>query len=511
MGPLAGRDVFSWLLVASFLQVSSVRLAQATYLCTAYLNVSYVEPNTNQTYWKQDEIGLYGQDSPKASVSGRVYLARPIYGCDLNTVYVKPNDTKGWIALIQRGNGCTFSDKINIAAVNGAVAAIIFNDYGTDNRVIQMSHPGTNIIAVMIGYVHGMSLVHLLNRGSPVTIEIVVGKQQRSPWMSHYSVFFVSISFFIVTAATVGYFIFYSARRLNNLRQLNRNQRKRWLSKYGASSGSGCVFVVTGGLFPPGVECALGAGHLLCTAYLNVPMSNPTRTKHIGSRTKSGCTNIIAVMIGYVHGMSLVHLLNRGSPVTIEIVVGKQQRSPWMSHYSVFFVSISFFIVTAATVGYFIFYSARRLNNLRQLNRNQETGPDADTCAVCIELYKPGDVLTILTCNHFFHKSCIEPWLLEHRTCPMCKCDILKALGVEMDVEEQPHISVPDFRSFTISEDLPSETASHTQSETASSGYASSAPEDALNGLRDEQMETPPQYDNLAFERDVYTQNEVRA
>lgn len=53
-----------------------------------------------------------------------------------------------------------------------------------------------------------------------------------------------------------------------------------------------------------------------------------------------------------------------------------------------------------------------------------------------------------------------------------------------MDVEEQPHISVPDFRSFTISEDLTSETASHTQSETASSGYASAAPEDALNGLK---------------------------
>lgn len=101
---------------------------------------------------------------------------------------------------------------------------------------------------------------------------------------------------------------------------------------------------------------------------------------------------------------------------------------------------------------------------------SQETGPDADTCAVCIELYKPGDVLSILTCkyvyiicyqlcfhhhsqcsclsscivgvhsclcvfcSHLFHKSCIEPWLLEHRTCPMCKCDILKALGVEVSL-----------------------------------------------------------------------------
>jgi hypothetical protein len=42
-----------------------------------------------------------------------------------------------------------------------------------------------------------------------------------------------------------------------------------------------------------------------------------------------------------------------------------------------------------------------------------------------------------------------------------------------LDVEEQPHISVPDFRSFSTSEDLQSETASHTHSETASSGYAS--------------------------------------
>ncbi len=38
----------------------------------------------------------------------------------------------------------------------------------------------------------------------------------------------------------------------------------------------------------------------------------------------------------------------------------------------------------------------------------------------------------VCVCSHFFHKSCIEPWLLEHRTCPMCKCDILKALGVEV-------------------------------------------------------------------------------
>ncbi|TRY96790.1 hypothetical protein DNTS_008863 [Danionella cerebrum] len=389
MGPFVSQKAFSCLLLASALQVSSVG---ASYVCTAYLNISYINPQTNKSTWIQEEMGLFGQDSPKSDVKGDVYLASPIFGCGDDTFYGRPNGSKGWIALIQRGNSCTFTDKINVAAMNGAIAAIIFNDFGTDNRVIQMSHPGTTIVAVMIANYRGMELVQLIDQGIPVSIAIEVGKQH-GPWMSHYSVFFVSISFFIVTAATVGYFIFYSARRLNGLRQQNRTQKK----------------------------------------------------------LKAEAKKAI--------GQLQVRTLRQG---------------------------------------------------------DQETGPDADACAVCIEFYKAGDVLSILTCNHFFHKSCIEPWLLEHRTCPMCKCDILKALGVEMDVEEQPQISVADFRSFSMSEDLHSETESHTQSETASSGYASMhgnehlAPVEATqSGV--EQVEESPHYDNLAFEGDAHNNHrEIR-
>ncbi|KAF7666608.1 hypothetical protein LDENG_00099380 [Lucifuga dentata] len=49
---------------------------------------------------------------------------------------------------------------------------------------------------------------------------------------------------------------------------------------------------------------------------------------------------------------------------------------------------------------------------------DEETGSDSYTCAVCIESYKAGEVVTVLTCDHIFHKACIEPWLLERRTCP---------------------------------------------------------------------------------------------
>ncbi|KAG8523013.1 E3 ubiquitin-protein ligase RNF130, partial [Galemys pyrenaicus] len=59
-----------------------------------------------------------------------------------------------------------------------------------------------------------------------------------------------------------------------------------------------------------------------------------------------------------------------------------------------------------------------------------ETDPDFDHCAVCIESYKQNDVVRILPCKHVFHKSCVDPWLSEHCTCPMCKLNILKALGI---------------------------------------------------------------------------------
>ncbi|XP_055499997.1 E3 ubiquitin-protein ligase RNF128 isoform X2 [Leucoraja erinacea] len=174
----------------------------------------------------------------------------------------------------------------------------------------------------------------------------------------------------------------------------------------------------------------------------------------------NGTGKTVAVMIGNIKGREILALVKNGIQVYMVIEVGRQH-GPWMNQYSIFFVSISFFVVTAATVGYFIFYTARRLQiaraQLRKQNQlkneakkainqldlrtlkqgDQETGPDADTCAVCIEAYKPNDVVRILTCNHIFHKSCIDPWLLEHRTCPMCKCDILKALGIEID-EEKP-------------------------------------------------------------------------
>ncbi|XP_012790669.1 E3 ubiquitin-protein ligase RNF133 [Sorex araneus] len=163
--------------------------------------------------------------------------------------------------------------------------------------------------------------------------------------------------------------------------------------------------------------------------------------------------DIVVVMIGNLKGLEILHLIQKGVHVTAMIDVGRKHII-WMNHYF-----ISFVIVTTATVAYFIFYHIRRLLIARIQKRrwqqltsdlkkafsqlqlrvlkegDEEVGPNGDSCVVCFELYKPDDTIRILTCKHFFHKDCIDPWILSHGTCPMCKCDILKALGIHVDIE----------------------------------------------------------------------------
>ncbi|XP_069749564.1 E3 ubiquitin-protein ligase RNF128 isoform X1 [Narcine bancroftii] len=344
-----------WTVTLTAAQLLWLHCSLASSFWTAYINVSFTDPRTNRTLQEKTESGVYGQDSPLESVQGLVGIAESVrsFGCDPGIPYFRPNLQQPWVALIERGNGCTFTEKILNAAKHGASAAVIFNYWSPANEVVQMSHRGTGkTVAVMIGHMKGREIFEQVKSGISVYMVIEVGKQH-GPWMSQYSIFFVSISFFVVTAATVSYFIFYTARRL----QLTRAQ----LRKQVAPSQTTRV-----------VEC-------------QVP-------EHPGS-----------------------HLCEAKQGSNVNGVISQKVKNQLKNE------------------------AKKAINqlDLRTLRQDdQETGPDADTCAVCIEAYKPNDVVRILTCNHFFHKNCIDPWLLEHRTCPMCKCDILKALGIEIDIEK---------------------------------------------------------------------------
>ncbi|XP_051486429.1 E3 ubiquitin-protein ligase RNF128 isoform X1 [Apus apus] len=388
--------------------------AAAAVVWTAWLNVSWEDgTDRNRSGWEASESGLYGQDSPLQAAAGLLVLpdGRDSFNaCSAGTNFsgVPPppgsGSSPGWLALIQRGGGCSFADKIRLAAERGAAAAVIYNYRGTGNEVLPMSHHGAeSIVAIMIGNLKGTEILHRIESGMKVTMVIEVGKKH-GPWMNQYSIFFISVSFFIVTAATMGYFIFYSAWRLRIARAQSRNQRQ------------------------------------------------------LKARAKKAIEQL-------------------------------------------------------------------QLRTLKQ--GDKEIGPDGDCCVVCIEPYKPNEVVRILTCNHVFHKNCIDPWLLEHRTCPMCKCDILKVLGVEVDAEEGAEsVQVTVSRSSGVS-NVPTVHEEDNRSETASSGYASvqGADESVLeehapsendnmhlvnNESQPSAVNILPHIDNPSFEADE-TQVEVKS
>lgn len=47
-------------------------------------------------------------------------------------------------------------------------------------------------------------------------------------------------------------------------------------------------------------------------------------------------------------------------------------------------------------------------------------------CAICLEKYMDGEELRVIPCAHRFHKKCVDPWLLQHHTCPHCRHNIIE-------------------------------------------------------------------------------------
>ncbi|KAG2332590.1 hypothetical protein Bca4012_017846 [Brassica carinata] len=54
--------------------------------------------------------------------------------------------------------------------------------------------------------------------------------------------------------------------------------------------------------------------------------------------------------------------------------------------------------------------------------RSKETGNE---CTVCLSAFADGEEIRRLSaCKHAFHVSCIEPWLKDHPSCPICRADV---------------------------------------------------------------------------------------
>uniref|UniRef100_J3LMF2 RING-type E3 ubiquitin transferase n=1 Tax=Oryza brachyantha TaxID=4533 RepID=J3LMF2_ORYBR len=59
--------------------------------------------------------------------------------------------------------------------------------------------------------------------------------------------------------------------------------------------------------------------------------------------------------------------------------------------------------------------------DLFKADGTDNTLEDELTCTVCLEQVIVGDLLRSLPCLHQFHANCIDPWLRQQGTCPVCK------------------------------------------------------------------------------------------
>lgn len=66
-------------------------------------------------------------------------------------------------------------------------------------------------------------------------------------------------------------------------------------------------------------------------------------------------------------------------------------------------------------------------------------GAGALECAVCLSEFEEEEMLRLLPgCCHVFHPDCIDAWLVDHVTCPICRTDVAAAAAEEALIAEHP-------------------------------------------------------------------------
>ncbi|XP_056265857.1 RING finger protein 150a isoform X3 [Pseudoliparis swirei] len=142
-----------------------------------------------------------------------------------------------------------------------------------------------------------------------------------------------------------------------------------------------------------------------------------------------GTGEVVAIMIPEPKGREIAALLEQKIMVTLYISIGTRNLQKYRFRYANARDRNQRRLGDAAKKA----ISKLQVRTIKK--GDKETESDFDSCAVCIEGYKPNEVVRILPCRHVFHKHCVDPWLLDHRTCPMCKMNILKALGIALNAD----------------------------------------------------------------------------
>ncbi|XP_046841239.1 E3 ubiquitin-protein ligase ZNRF3-like [Xenia sp. Carnegie-2017] len=71
----------------------------------------------------------------------------------------------------------------------------------------------------------------------------------------------------------------------------------------------------------------------------------------------------------------------------------------------------------------------RNEQNLEHAFNEQSTLNIGAFCVICLEEFKEGEDVRVVSCGHEFHLKCVDPWLLTNYTCPLCMLNIVEREG----------------------------------------------------------------------------------
>uniref|UniRef100_D3ZP81 RING-type E3 ubiquitin transferase n=1 Tax=Rattus norvegicus TaxID=10116 RepID=D3ZP81_RAT len=74
----------------------------------------------------------------------------------------------------------------------------------------------------------------------------------------------------------------------------------------------------------------------------------------------------------------------------------------------------------------------------------------APVCAICLEEFTEGQELRVISCLHEFHRTCVDPWLHQHRTCPLCMFNIVEGDSFSQALGASPSYQEPGRRLHLI-------------------------------------------------------------
>ena len=60
-----------------------------------------------------------------------------------------------------------------------------------------------------------------------------------------------------------------------------------------------------------------------------------------------------------------------------------------------------------------------------------------DDCSICMECMEVEQTVYRLPCQHVFHCTCLEQWLVAHNTCPLCRLAMPEQKAVKKAAERE--------------------------------------------------------------------------